>query len=189
MWRVARQDGGLVDLKLPARYALEPSPILGEGGMGLVLRARDVVLDLPVAIKLVRPELASDERFRRLFALEARTSARFTHPHIVPLHDHGETPDGTPFLGLAYADAGSFASLRDDPPAWDELLRLVRQLLDALAHLHARDVLHRDLKPENVLLHTGADGRREVWLADLGLAHAGSELARRRGRTEGTPGY
>src|SRR5688572_18492010 len=129
-----------MELGLPARYALDPDPILGEGGMGRVVRARDVVLGEPVALKLVRPELAADARFRRLFDAEVRTSARFTHPHIVPLHDHGATADGTPFLGLAYADLGSFASFRADPPAWDELRRLALELLDALAHLHARDV-------------------------------------------------
>ena len=176
-------------IRLPERYQLASTPILGEGGMGRVLLARDVLLDVPVAIKLVRPDLARDPRFRKLFEGEVRTSARLTHAHIVPIHDYGELDDGTPYLGLDYADAGSFASFREAPPVWDEMLRLLLQLLDALAHLHARGVLHRDLKPENILLHTGADGRRHVWLADLGLANASSELARRKGRAEGTPGF
>ncbi|MCB9675005.1 MAG: protein kinase [Alphaproteobacteria bacterium] len=179
-----------VDLELPERYELADDPLLGQGGMGRVLRARDRVLDLPVAIKVVRPELAADPRFRKLFDLEVRVSARFTHPHIVPLHDHGELADGTPFLGLALADAGSFKTLNDSNPTdWNELLRLFLELLDALAHLHAWDVLHRDLKPENVLLFTGDDGRIHVWLADLGLANASLALAKRKGRREGTPGY
>ncbi|MFT5455145.1 MAG: serine/threonine protein kinase/tetratricopeptide (TPR) repeat protein [Myxococcota bacterium] len=178
-----------MDLRLPPRYRPTSDPLLGEGGMGRVLRVHDVLLDLPVALKIVRPDLAADVRFRKLFNLEIRISARFSHQHIVPLHDHGETPDGTPFLGLAYADAGSFAALRDAPPEWPELRRLSVELLDALAHLHARDVLHRDLKPENVLLHSGPDGGPHVWLADLGLANATSALARKRGRMEGTPGF
>ncbi len=157
--------------------------------MGRVLRARDVVLDTPVALKIVRPDLAADERFRKLFELEVRISARFTHPHIVPLHDHGETPDGTPYLGLALADAGSFAALRDEVVRWEELLRLSLELLQALGYIHSRDVLHRDLKPENVLLYRGDDGERHAWLADLGLANAGATLAKKKGRTEGTPGY
>lgn len=178
-----------MDFVLPDRYALDADPVLGEGGMGRVLRARDVVLDTPVALKIVRPDLAADARFAKLFELEVRISARFTHPHIVPLHDHGVTKGGIPYLGLAFADAGSFASLRSERITWSELLRLTLELLDALAHLHARDVLHRDLKPENVLLHTGSDGLRHVWLADLGLANASRDLARKRGRMEGTPGF
>jgi len=157
--------------------------------MGKVILAHDLVLDVPVAIKLIRPDLAQDARFRKLFHLEVRVSAQFAHPHIVPLHDHGETPDGKPYLGLAYANAGSFANFREDVPEWSELCRLTQQLLDALGHLHAREVLHRDLKPENVLLHRGPDGKQNVWLADLGLAHAASKLVRRRGRMEGTPGF
>jgi tetratricopeptide (TPR) repeat protein len=175
--------------ELPARYALADDPILGEGGMGRVLRARDLVLEVPVAIKLVRPDLAADARFRRLFDLEVRISARFAHPNVVPIHDHGTASDGTPFLGLAYADAGSFAGFRDEPAEWPEILRLALELLDALAHLHARGVLHRDLKPENILLHHGEDGLRHVWLADLGLANASADLARKKGRSEGTPGF
>lgn len=179
-----------MDLPLPPRYALDPDrPLLGEGGMGRVFLVRDVILDVPVALKVVRPDLAVDVRFRRLFDQEVRVAARFTHPNIVPLHDLGELGDGTPFLGLALADAGSFANLRDEALAWSELLRLTLELLDALGHLHARGVLHRDLKPENILLFTGEDGARHVWLADLGLANASSQLARRKGRVEGTPGF
>ncbi len=175
--------------QLPERYVLDANALLGEGGMGRVLRARDRKLDIPVALKLVRPDLAADPRFRRMFDMEVRLSARFHHPHIVPLHDVGETPEGIPFLGLAFADGGNFAAFRGEPPPWPELLRLSLQLLAALGHLHARDVLHRDLKPENVLLHRGEQGQRHVWLADLGLAHAASSLVRTKGRTEGTPGF
>jgi len=157
--------------------------------MGRVWRVHDVVLDLPVALKVVRPDLAVDERFRKLFELELRTAARFTHPHIVPLHDSGVLPDGTPYLGLALAQDGSFANLRTEQTTWEEILRLALELLDALGHLHAYGVLHRDLKPENVLLARILDGRRHVWLADLGLANAASTLARTKGRVEGTPGY
>lgn len=157
--------------------------------MGRVLAARDVVLDVPVALKVVRPSLAADPRFRKLFDLEVRISARFTHPHIVPLHDHGVTPLGTPWLALALADGGSFARFRDEHVSWADLSRLLLELLDALSHLHARGVVHRDLKPENILLHTDDQGELHVWLADLGLANAAKDLARGKGRMVGTPGF
>ena len=118
-------------VSLPSRYQIADSPLLGEGGMGKVILAHDRILGVPVAIKLIRPDLAQDARFRKLFHLEVRVSAQFAHPHIVPLHDHGETPDGKPYLGLAYANAGSFANFRDETPEWSQLCRLTHQLLDA----------------------------------------------------------
>lgn len=157
--------------------------------MGRVYKAWDQVLGVPVALKVVRPDLAAQDRFRTLFDAEVRVSARFTHPHIVPLHDLGELQDGTPFLGLAFADAGSFAGFRARPPDWYEARRLIMELIDALAHLHARGVLHRDLKPENILLHREPDGAVHVWLADLGLARTVSALAQRKGKVEGTQGF
>lgn len=179
-----------MELELPPRYELAADPLLGQGGMGRVVRARDRVLDVPVAIKLVRPDFGSDPRFRKLFDLEVRISARFTHPHIVPLHDNGELADGTPWLGMALADAGSFKNLiKRGPEDWAQVMRLTLELIDALGHLHARGVVHRDVKPENVLLYTGDDGLPHVWLADLGLANVSLNLAKRRGRREGTPGY
>lgn len=178
-----------VNVVLPDRYHLHDEPLLGSGGMGQVLKVQDVVLDVPVALKVVRPDLAQDRRFRKLFNLEVRMSARLVHPRVVPLHDHGDLPDGTPYLGLALANAGSMAKLRNEGCEWGELRRLIIELLDGLSHLHARDVLHRDLKPENVLLHSGDDGLRHVWLADLGLANAASDLMRTKGRMEGTPGF
>jgi tetratricopeptide (TPR) repeat protein/energy-coupling factor transporter ATP-binding protein EcfA2 len=183
-----------LDLALPQRYQLDPvAPLLGEGGMGRVYRVRDRVLDQAVALKVVRPDLAADVRFRNLFDVEVRLAARFTHPHIAPLHDVGALPDGGLFLGVALAEGGSLAKLcgptRARVPEWPELHRLVLEITAALAYLHARGVLHRDIKPENVLLHAGPKGLPQVWLTDLGLASDASELARRRGRREGTPGY
>jgi tetratricopeptide (TPR) repeat protein len=176
-------------LELPSRYELDAEPLLGEGGMGRVLRARDVVLDVPVALKVVRPDLAAEPRFRRLFEQEVRICARFSHPNVVPLHDYGETRHGVPFLGMALADAGSFATFRLHQPAWTTLKRLTLEVLEALAHLHARGVVHRDLKPENLLLHTDSDGILRPWLADLGLANARYAMVRARGYPEGTPGF
>ena len=178
-----------MQLQVPERYQLAPRALLGEGGMASVFRAWDRILEVPVALKVVRPDLASSKGFQRRFALEVRICARITHPHIVPLHDHGQLTDGTPYLGLAFADAGSFELLMDANLQWHELLPWMLELLEALSHLHARDLLHRDLKPSNVLLHSGPDGHRHVWLADLGLASVASDVIRRRGRTEGTPGY
>ena len=154
--------------------------------MGRVLRARDVQMDVDVAIKVVRSELASDPGFRQLFEQEIRAAARLAHPRIVPVHDAGELPSGVPYLALAFADGGSVASWVRSPRPWALVRQMALELLEALAFVHAAGALHRDIKPANVLLH-GASGR--VWLADLGLAGHTGELVRGERRTEGTPGY
>jgi hypothetical protein len=75
--------------------------------MGQVYRAHDLQLDVPVAVKVVRPELGRDPLFRQLFEREVRAAARLAHPAIVPIHDTGELSNGSPYLALALADGGS----------------------------------------------------------------------------------
>jgi tetratricopeptide (TPR) repeat protein len=157
--------------------------------MGAVWSAVDTLLDARVAVKTVRPDLAAEPLFRRLFDAEVRAAGRFVHPNLVPLHDVGVCDDQTPFLALALADGGNAGRYVKEDVAWPDVLRLADELLQGLAFLHARGVLHRDVKPENVLLHVDADGQRRVWLADLGLAARSAELSRRADRAEGTPGY
>lgn len=171
---------------LPDRYEYVSDPVLGEGGMGVVYRARDRLLDKHVAIKVVRSELAADPLFRRLFDSELRAAARLAHPRIVPLHDTGELASGAPFLALAYADGGSVSAWVKRAPPWSAILRMALDLLEGLAFVHATGALHRDIKPANILLY-GRD--RRAWIADLGLADNLGELTRSVGRTEGTPGY
>jgi serine/threonine protein kinase/tetratricopeptide (TPR) repeat protein len=171
---------------LPERYTYAADPLLGEGGMGQVYRAHDLQLDVPVAVKVVRPELGRDLLFRQLFEREVRAAARLAHPSIVPIHDTGELSNGSPYLALALADGGSVASWVREPRPWPLLLNMALELLDALSFVHAAGALHRDIKPANILLH-GPHSR--VWLADLGLAGSAGELVRGEGRTEGTPGY
>ena len=177
---------GAVNPTLPERYTYAADPLLGEGGMGQVYRAYDRQLDVPVAIKVVRPELAKDALFRQMFEREVRAAARLAHPAIVPIHDTGELSNGSPYLALALADGGSVASWVREPRPWPLLLNMALELLGALSFVHAAGALHRDIKPANILLH---GPQSQVWLADLGLAGSAGELVRSEGRTEGTPGY
>lgn len=159
-----------MDLRLSERYELASDPILGDGDLAQVVRARDRLLDLPVVLKILRPVLATDAGFRRAFDAAVHAAGRITHPNLVPMHDSGETPAGLPFVAYARAEGGSFAAFAARPPPWSELVVLVQSVLDALACLHARGGVHRRLKPTNLLLHPDGDGGRRVWVADAGLA-------------------
>ena len=172
---------------LPERY--EVSVRLGEGGMGQVWAARDLVLDEPVAIKILRTQVAGRRTFLLRFQREIALQARYPHPNLVPLHDAGELPDGRPFVAMALAELGSLSRFLPKGLPWERALPLIDQLLGALASLHARGVIHLDLKPENVLLRGGPSGQLHVWLADLGVARLMAARETLRRGAVGTPAY
>ncbi|MSP56854.1 MAG: hypothetical protein EXR69_14815 [Myxococcales bacterium] len=172
---------------LPSRYVC--TRLLGEGATGLVFHAEDRLLDTEVAVKVVKPNLALHRRFRARFAREVALSARITHPHVIPVHDTGVLSTGQPYVVLGYAPGGSLAELLVARPPLEDVLALVDEVLDALAALHARQLLHQDLKPQNVLLYPGTDGKPHVWVADLGVADALAELLRDRKSIAGTVPY
>jgi len=137
---------------------------IASGGMGTVFLARETALDRTVAIKIIRPELATARAVDR-FLTEARTLARLAHPNIVPVHHVGEA-GGFEFYVMEYMTGETLADhLRGGPLGVDEVRRLGRDLLDALEISHRNDVVHRDIKPQNVFL---AEGR--FVLGDFGIA-------------------
>lgn len=139
---------------------------LGAGGMGAVYLARDTRLGRRVALKLLRPEAIGAPEIVERFVHEARTTARFSHPHIVTIHHVGEYGDH-PYLALEYLDGQSLRErLRQSRFGVSESIRTVVAIADALREAHAHGVLHRDLKPANVMLPR--DGRLRV--VDFGLA-------------------
>ena len=143
---------------------------LGAGGMGVVYRARDGMLDRTVAVKLLPAEFLGDPDRLRRFALEARATGRLNHPHIVAVFDAGV--DGRqPFLVTELLEGGTLrARLSKGPLPLDEALALARQVAGALAAAHAQGIIHRDLKPENILITR--DGSAKV--LDFGLAKVAS---------------
>jgi len=178
---VARLRAALAD-----RYTIERE--LGRGGMATVYLAGDVKHRRTVAIKVLRPELASllgPDRFLR----EVEIAARLNHPHILALYDSGDA-DGFLFYVMPYIAGESLRNKleREQQLSVDEALGITRQVASALAHAHAHDVIHRDVKPENILLHEG-----EAMVADFGIALAVSAAADGRltqtGITVGTPAY
>lgn len=154
---------------------------LGEGAMGQVFLAQDLALGRRVALKFLRVELLGEQNADRLLE-EARTTARFSHPHIVTVHAVGKY-EGRPYLALEYIDGESLRGrLNSEPPGTVETLRICRSIAEAIAEAHRHGIIHADLKPENVLLPK--DGRLRV--VDFGLARrTGAE----QGAASGTPAY
>lgn len=156
--------------------------LLGQGGMGRIYLARDTRLGRLVALKLLRPDLFGPERVRR-FLDEARLTARFSHPHIVVIHELGQH-EGQPFLALEYLDGESLRDrTRGQRVAASEAARWMLAVARALEAAHAHSIIHCDLKPDNVVLPS--DGR--VRVVDFGLARAASLAS--DGARAGTPAY
>src|SRR6266851_4130931 len=159
---------------LGSSYTLEGE--IGRGGMGVVFNARDERLKRQVAVKVLPPELAFREEIRLRFVREAETAARLSHPHIVPIHSVGESPDGLVYFVMAFVDGESLgAKLKRRgrlPP--EEARRIMQETADALGAAHAFGIIHRDVKPDNILLE-GSRGR--VVVTDFGIAKALSSTA------------
>ena len=175
-----------LDAALAGRYAIERE--LGSGGMATVYLADDLKYQRKVAVKVLRPELASvlgPDRFLR----EVEIAARLNHPHILALYDSGEA-DGLLFYVMPYVKGESLRHKleRETQLPIDEALRITRQVASALGHAHDQGVIHRDVKPENILLYES-----EAMVADFGIALAVSAAAGARltetGLVVGTPEY
>ncbi|MFN7967393.1 MAG: protein kinase [Acidobacteriota bacterium] len=171
---------------LANRYRLERQ--LGAGGMATVYLAHDLKHDRPVAIKVLRPELAALIGAERFLA-EIRTTANLQHPNILSLFDSGDV-DGLLFYVMPYVGGETLRTRldRESPLPLTAALHLVEQIADALEYAHKRGIVHRDIKPENILLHEG-----RPLVADFGIAHAAAGAKGTRltqvGMTVGTPGY
>ena len=166
-------------------YRLEE--LIGRGGMGVVFRALDQRLKRNVALKLLAPELALDERFRVRFLRESVLLASLDHPNVIPIYDAGEA-DGRLFIAMRYVEGGDLRDLlRAGPLEPEQALEICSQVADALDAAHERGLVHRDVKPSNVLL----DERKHVYLADFGLTRhiAGSDAPTLEARSLGTIDY
>jgi serine/threonine-protein kinase len=144
---------------------------LGEGGMGVVWVARSLVLDVDVAIKLIRAGRADPELASRM-AREAQVTASLGHPAIVRVFDFGTTDRGDPFLVMELAHGETLAALIRRERRIDavQAVRLILPIVDALRCAHERGIIHRDIKPENVFVARDNLGRVQPKLLDFGIA-------------------
>ena len=180
-----RLEPGEVDGLLGAGY--EVYKLLGRGGMGVVYEARQVALDRPVALKLIRSRGFATAAELLRFRNEAEAVARLDHPHIVPIFEVGES-SGQPYFSMKLVDGVSLDrrldEYLDNPRA---SARLVATIAEAIDHAHRRGVLHRDLKPANILV----DSLGEPHVTDFGLAKR-TDIDAGLTRTDaliGTPSY
>jgi eukaryotic-like serine/threonine-protein kinase len=155
-------------LTAPTGYELES--LIGEGGMGVVYRARDVALSRDVAVKFLQGRFAPASAIGLRFTEEARITSQLQHPGIPPVHQVGTLPDGRPFLAMKLIKGDTLDELlkRRNDPGVDRgrYLAVFEQMAQAVGYAHAHNVIHRDLKPANIMV--GSFG--EVQVMDWGLA-------------------
>ncbi|TQK42965.1 serine/threonine-protein kinase [Streptomyces sp. SLBN-118] len=153
-----------------AGYLVESE--IGRGGMAVVYRAKDLRLDRTVALKLLAPELARNDTFRKRFTHESRVAAAIDHPHIVPVFEAGET-DGILYIAMRYVAGQDLRALLDrkGPLSVHAAGRIAAQVASALDAAHDHDLVHRDVKPGNILVAAGTDSDHpeHVYLTDFGL--------------------
>ncbi|MFJ4082514.1 serine/threonine-protein kinase [Streptomyces iakyrus] len=153
-----------------AGYRIEQE--IGRGGMAVVYRARDLRLERTVALKLLAPELARNDTFRRRFTHESRAAAAIDHPHIVPVFEAGET-DGVLYIAMRYVAGSDLRHVldRDGPMPPVTAVRVAAQVASALDAAHDHGLVHRDVKPGNILVSRGTDSDHpeHVYLTDFGL--------------------
>ena len=162
-------EDSLIGSTLAGKYRIEER--LNEGGMGTVYRATHVLMEKTVAIKVLRPSLAADEKIVARFSREARAASRISHPNALSVTDFGEDENGIVFLVMEFLSGRTLKQvIRDDGPL--PLLRVVeiiRQVGEALHAAHQQGVVHRDLKSDNIMLVDTMAGDHAKVL-DFGIA-------------------
>ena len=190
---VNREDADMLDESraCPAEWPIVPGyeivDKLGEGGMGVVYKARQLGLDRLVALKMIRRGVNSQSAYVARFRIEAQAVARLRHPNILQIFEIGDA-GGMPFFSLELLEGGSLAArLRGNPQPARASAELVVTLARAVHIAHRAGIIHRDLKPSNILF--GADGVPKV--ADFGLAKRleSTDMQTETGVIVGTPSY
>ena len=153
--------------KINDRYEIIKS--IGEGGMANVYLAQDTILDRKVAIKVLRGDLANDEKFIRRFQREALSASSLSHPNIVEMYDVGED-NGSHYIVMEYIEGKTVKQLlkKRGNLTVSEAVDIMLQLTDGISHAHDSYIIHRDLKPQNIMIQE--DGK--IKITDFGIAMA-----------------
>jgi len=172
---------------------LEILELLGQGGMGVVYKARQRQLDRLVAVKILPPQIGQTEAFAERFTREARSLARLSHPRIVIIYDFGHTEAGLYYFIMEYVDGTDLRRvIQTGDLSASEALKIIPQICEALQYAHEEGIVHRDIKPENILLNK----KGQVRIADFGLAKlldrpatSPTSMLTKVGQQMGTPHY
>lgn len=185
----------LVGTTLAGKY--EILSVVGHGGMGVVYKARDALMERFVAIKMLKAQLISDSMSVKRFHQEGRAASRINHPHVITVHEFAISPSGQPFIVMDFLEGTSLAQVikNDGQVGVERTVKILAQACDALNHAHRHGVVHRDLKPSNIVL-INYDGEKDfVKVVDFGVAKlitgAGQDLQRltQAGEVCGSPVY
>jgi tRNA A-37 threonylcarbamoyl transferase component Bud32/tetratricopeptide (TPR) repeat protein len=165
-----RQTDKLVGTLFSDRYQI--LSLLGEGGTGLVYKARHILMNRHVAIKIIRSELLNNQTLINRFQQEAMAVSKLNHQNIVKVHDFGVTPEGAPFLVMDFIDGTSLAEMliNEGSLPSERALPIFLQACDALQHAHQVGIVHRDLKSSNLMICSENGKLDIVKVVDFGMA-------------------
>lgn len=126
---------------------------LGEGGMGIVYKARDVQLKRYVALKFLQPELTQDSEARERFVVEAQNASALDHANICTIYEIDQTAEGQTFMSMAYYEGATLQEkLERGPLQAEEAVRIAMQVAEGLSKAHAAGIIHRDINPANIMI-------------------------------------
>lgn len=164
-----------------AGYRIEE--LLGRGGMSVVYLAEDLNLDRKVALKLLAPQLAADQRFQRRFLRESKLAASIDHANIIPIYDAGGVDDRL-YIAMRYVHGTDLSGVIADEGRLDPIraITILGQVAGALDAAHEAGLVHRDVKPSNILIATEIGGTEHIYLSDFGLTQEQGERSPAAGR-------
>ena len=166
---VLKKPDSLLGKTLAGKYRIEEK--LDEGGMGTVYRGTHILMEKTVAIKVLHPALAADDKIVARFTREAKAASRISHPHAINVTDFGEDEDGVVFLVMEYLRGRTLKEIvrSEGPMEVERVCEIIRQVCGALEAAHSEGVVHRDLKSDNIMLEEVGDGDWAKVL-DFGIA-------------------
>jgi len=170
------QKDPLIGQTLDEKYHLEER--LGEGGMGTVYRARHLLMDRPVAIKVLHPQFVENEAARTRFQLEARAAVLLHHVNAVSVTDFGQTADGLVYIVMELLEGRTLREIlgKEAPLETARATSIMLQTSAAVAAAHNAGIIHRDLKPSNILVTQSADAPAIVKVLDFGIAKLAADI-------------
>ncbi|MDB4985066.1 MAG: Serine/threonine protein kinase PrkC, regulator of stationary phase [Myxococcaceae bacterium] len=181
----------LIGRVLDGRYSIES--VLGEGGMGLVYKARHVTLGKPLAIKVLKAEVSKDQEIVQRFRQEAQSATAIGNHHIIDISDFGVLPDGSTYFVMEFLDGISLTKAIEPnkPLKSARTIHIAKQLCRALGAAHEIGIVHRDLKPDNIYLISRGGDKDFVKVLDFGIAKVGGQKSKltQVGQVFGTPHY